>query len=314
MSADKSSPAFEKKSETLRWTAYCDECLLALDQEREFPSDQLLIGLVQLRLITERVNHLCWSAAAEKGEPLRPSVMHYVQSLQAQLTVVRSNIPVELTSNSKWNLPRSPFFDHSALFDLPMPISCKVTSQRAHCASETLLLELHTTEICIHEVGFSQAPEPFLGQLNQRFERLWACLQATKSWIEVFLTIPPAQYVGFPACMYTKMARCLIGLWRLSTCEHSEWDRGLVRETLDVSQVLAQTQTSFAQVKQAARLDRGGSADQDFFSIMSTRLLSVKASWDAHAVSATAELNESAVDDLGEFPTEFLDVWNWQLT
>lgn len=107
----------------------------------------------------------------------------------------------------------------------------------------------------------------------------------------MFLSILPAQYVGFSACIYAKIARCLIGLWRLSTCEHSEWDRNLVRETLDVSLVLEQTKTNFVQVKEAAGLDRGGSPDQDFFSIMATRLGPMEASWDAHTASTTAVFN-----------------------
>lgn len=84
-----------------------------------------------------------------------------------------------------------------------------------------------------------------------------------------------------------------------------------MREILDVSSVIEQTERNFAQVKEAAGLDRGGSQDCDFFSIMASRLRSIKVSWDALGASTDAPLSTSLLDDLGDFPTEFLDTWNW---
>ncbi|KAK9489677.1 hypothetical protein V1508DRAFT_406919 [Lipomyces doorenjongii] len=216
---------FSRKGETLRWTAYFDECLRVLEEQKEFASDAVL-------------------------------------SLQAQLHDFKFNIPSELTNN------------------------------------KTLLLELYNTEFSIHGICFSQAPDIFIGQYNQRFECLCACLQATKSWVDMFLSILPAQYVGFSALMYAKMTRCFIGLYRLSTCEHPEWDRGLVRETLDAEK-------KFAQVKEAAGLDLGDSENLDFVSIMASKLRSIKMSWDAMPISTTASFSTAALDELGDFPRSF---------
>lgn len=157
----------------------------------------------------------------------------------------------------------------------------------------------------------SQAPDIFVGHINQRFECLFACLQAVKSWIDVFLSIPPAEYVGFSVCIYAKMARCLVGLWRLSTCEHPEWDRSLVRTTLDVSFILAETEKNFADVKAAASLDPGLPPGADAFIMMASRLGSMKASWDAMITATTAPFGTPSLDDLVDFSTEFSDVWNW---
>ena len=128
----------------------------------------------------------------------------------------------------------------------------------------------------------------------------------------MFLSILPAQYVGLSALTFAAMTRCFIGLWRLLTCEHPEWDRGLVRESLDVTSILEEIEKNFAQVKEAADLDRGGSQDFDFFSIMASRLRSIKGSWDAMTgTSKTASFGIPPLDELGDFPTEFIDVWNW---
>lgn len=183
-------------------------------------------------------------------------------------------------------------------------------------ASEILLLELHITELCINEVGLSQASDIFPALTNQRFECLWASLRAMKSWIDVFLTIAPSQYVGFSACTYAQMARCLIGIWRLSTCEYPEWDRKLVTDNIDVSLVLEQAKSNFSRVKEDAGLTGEclQHQHQDFFTIMASRLGSLKASWDTDIGSTTVSPDTLLSFDLGEYATEVLDTWNWQST
>ena len=109
--------------------------------------------------------------------------------------------------------------------------------------------------------------------------------------------------------MYAQMIRCLIGLWLLSTSEHPEWDRALVRQSLDVSLILEKTQKSFAQVKEAAGLDGGVSQGSDFFSIMASRFRSVKASWDAMTTSTAASFGTPPLEELDDFPSECLN-WN----
>ena len=176
-------------------------------------------------------------------------------------------------------------------------------------ATETLLLELYNTDMCVHEIGFSLAPNLFTGHPHQRFECLFACLQAVKSWIDVFLSIPPAQYVGFSVCMYAKLSRGLIDAWRLSTYDYPEWDRTLVRETLDVSLTLEQIENGFAQVKAAVGLDRGSSHDTDFFSLMASRTRAIKVSWDAMITPLMESFDIPPLDEFGDFSTEFLDIW-----
>ncbi|MCJ1378824.1 hypothetical protein MMC17_001923 [Xylographa soralifera] len=268
-----SVPSFARRGESLRWTAYCDECVLVLEQEKEFPSDELLIQLVKLRLINEKVVGFPHSGAPEGGGSTRLSAILYLKSLQAQLRTFKSSFLTDLTDD------------------------------------KSLLLELYNTELCIHEIGFSHAPDLFTGQSNQRFECLFACLQALKSWINVFLSIPPAQYVGFSASIYAQLTRGLIDVWRLSTCEYPEWDRGLVRENLDVSMILGQIEKNFAQVKEAAGLDVGCLQGSDFFSIMASKTRSIRVSWDAITAPSTDLFDISSLDELGGFSTEFLDIW-----
>jgi hypothetical protein len=167
------------------------------------------------------------------------------------------------------------------------------------------------TEICVYEIGLSSGSDTFSGQPNQRFECLVACLRIIKLWIDLFLSIPPSDYIGFPACMFTKMTRCFIDLWRLQTFEHPEWDRSLVLETIDVSTVLTETATKSMQVKDAVGLDRGGSQDLDFFSVFASKLTSMKVWWDALNTSLTDSFNAPAMEEWTDFPAELFDTLQW---
>ena len=103
------------------------------------------------------------------------------------------------------------------------------------------------------------------------------------------------------------MIRSFIGIYRLSTFEHPEWDRGLVRENLDVSSFLEEAEKNFTQVKEAAGLDVGGSEDNDSFNIMASKIRIIKMSWDATTVSTMAPLGIAPSDEMGDFSMEFLD-------
>jgi hypothetical protein len=171
-------------------------------------------------------------------------------------------------------------------------------------------MELYNTELSIHEIGLSQAPDIFSGQYNRQLECLCACLNATKSWVDVFLSILPAQYVGFSASIYLNLIHCFVGIYRLSTFEHPEWDRGLVRENLDVSLFLEKAEGNFSQVKEAAGLDLDGSEDIDTFNIMASKTRVIKMWWEATNPSTMGSLGIASGDEMGEFPMECLDD-NW---
>jgi hypothetical protein len=96
------SSSFLRKGDTLRWTAYSDECLRLIETQKEFASDALLVQLVKVRLISEKARDASWSSAlAEVDHFMRPPAMFYVKSLEAQIHDFKSNIPSELTDNSK---------------------------------------------------------------------------------------------------------------------------------------------------------------------------------------------------------------------
>jgi hypothetical protein len=92
----------------------------------------------------------------------------------------------------------------------------------------------------------------------------------------------------------------------LSTFEHPEWDRSLSQAHLDISSFLEDSATRFAQVKEAAGLDPGGSDDEDTFTNLAARLRNIKLSWDA--------MNASTMTTIGIPPNEKLYSYSMDLT
>jgi hypothetical protein len=169
-------------------------------------------------------------------------------------------------------------------------------------------MELYTTELAIYEIGLSQTPDIFSGQLNRRIECLWGCLNAIKYWIDVFLSITPSQYVGFSALIYSNMTHCIVGMYRLSTFEHLEWDQALVGEHLDVMSFLEECEKNFERVKEEAGLDITGSEDVDSFSRIASVIRAIRMSWGGPTnASIITSTGMSSNNELYDFPIDFSD-------
>ncbi|KAL4732986.1 hypothetical protein BDV11DRAFT_214568 [Aspergillus similis] len=164
----------------------------------------------------------------------------------------------------------------------------------AEVTNKCLLLEMHAAEIIIHNIGFSTAPDIFPAQSNQ----------------QTFFTLLPVDYVGFSSLMYANMMRCFIGLYRLATCAHPEWDQALLYEALNVSWILEEASKRFAQVKGAVGLDPDILEDHDSFSMMASRLQLMKVSWDA-MTSSMSSFTPASLDELENLSSEFFNAWTW---
>lgn len=233
-----------------------------LAENKEHPTDLLLIHLVKSQLLAEKVSQAPWHEGhGDATGPTRAPPIFYLKALQAQLQDLKANISPEI--------------------------------QR----TEILLLHLYSTELKVHEVVFARPPIVFNSPGFQRLDSLYSCLQATKSWFDIFLGFPPASYVGFTIPIFTQMAHCIIALFRLTTFDDPIWDRGLVRETADLSLILERIIEKHNQAKVAADLNYGASEGKDVFSETARTIVSIKTWWDA---KLAAELTDNAV--LNETP------------
>jgi hypothetical protein len=181
--------------------------------------------------------------------------------------------------------------------------------QSVNMMIEILLMELYITEVSIYDIGFSQAPDLFNGRSNQRIECLCACLHATKSWMEIFLRIPPAQYVGFSTSFYKNSGRCFMGMYRLLTFDHIDWDRELARETLGPLSFLEQAEKNFSLVKDVVGFDLEGSDDVNPFSFKASAIRNARASLEA-AIAFSKSTSTAQSNEMNGIPLEMFD-YEW---
>ena len=229
----------------MRWVPYYDDCLRLL-AESEHPSDTLLAHTVRIQLIVERALQAPWHDPAT-AECSRAPSSFYIKSLERDLLETRQQVPADLLQN------------------------------------QTLLLHYYGAELTIHEVALTKAEisSNGLGSAAQRLDWLWACLQATKNWFNLFLQYDASVYPCLPISLLSKMAHALVALSRLSTFEHPGWDLKIVRETCNLSTILDEIALRFTQVRTMARIDLGISGDNDTWSNTSRRIFAIKSWWNA---------------------------------
>lgn len=263
-----------QRLDALRWTPYLDECMTVLAEEKDQPSDELLINLVRLQLIVEKVGRAPWHEGQNDATgSTRAPTTFYLKALQAQLQDFRMKLCPEIQDN------------------------------------EVLLLHLYSTEIKVHELALSKATIISNSPGFQQLDSLFVCLHATKKWFDLFLSLPHDSFVGFSISLFTQLAQCIITLFRLLTFDDSIWDRGLARETANLTLILEQVVQKLTQVKAVARLDHGDLEGKDIFSGTARTLESIKVWWDSRLAAESTNntgLNETLTEPFLDFQD---DMW-----
>lgn len=78
-------------------TRYLYECLKVLEEEKDCPTDELLVRLVRVQLICNRGSALAWNDVLGDADVGVPTDL-YVKSLKLQLENLEHSVPQELNS------------------------------------------------------------------------------------------------------------------------------------------------------------------------------------------------------------------------
>jgi hypothetical protein len=147
-------------------------------------------------------------------------------------------------------------------------------------STEVLAAHFHSTSLTVNETALFAPPVNSSKFNSCHVESLYACLHAVKSWFDVFFTIPPSDYIGFPYSIFSQLSHCLITLYRLSSCEDSSWPKPEVQKTADVLSILDKVIENLTQVSPPPGLDSTDTGD-DVFATTARRFRSVRAGWEA---------------------------------
>ncbi|KAJ5746423.1 hypothetical protein N7520_011605 [Penicillium odoratum] len=180
--------------DALRWSPHMEESLTVLIDSKECPEDEILVNLVKIQLVYQ---------ARRDGDDQLIS-RFYIKSFQAQLDVVRKQIPAHLQQN------------------------------------ENILMHVFTAELIIHEWAIQAPADPQSPELY-RLESLCAALHATKNWLDVWLSVSPLVYLGMPFTTFFQFSRVIVSLFKLSTLDDPGWDKTMVRNTANILDYLDRT-------------------------------------------------------------------------
>lgn len=158
---------------------------------------------------------------------------------------------------------------------------------------EIVLLHHYNTSLSLYESALPNgAISSTVNVMYEHLDYLYGCLDATKSWFDVFLSIPPGEYIGFPFAVFAQMVQNLATLFQLSTLESPLWDTGNVRRTADILKILDTIVSHMSLVSTINGVDGGPEAD--IFSTIAQTYHAVHVGWETRL--NTDPIGSSLVD------------------
>ena len=187
-------------------------------------------------------------------------------------------------SISKHSIPNYKKSRTSFRLDYNVIVSCHQASTYvvlSHALAEVVLAHLYSTELTVDEIALSQVPVITNDSSFKQLKSLYGCVESIKSWFEVFFSIPPAKYTGFPFSIFSQFVHCLVTLYTLSTLNDPAWDKNGVGETANLLLILDQLINNLEQAATMAGLDNHDSTEGEVFSQTAKKFRSVRPEWEA---------------------------------
>lgn len=153
--------------------------------------------------------------------------------------------------------------------------------------AELVLLYLNSAELRVNELSISRTPITSSGSNFQRLDSHCACLNAIKSWFELFFKIPSEDYIHYPFPIWAQLAYSLAVLYKLSTLDDPAWDRSMVRTTVDLLTVLDQLIANVQQISKR-RECTSDSREGHLFSCAVHKIQAIRAKWEARLLEDRA--------------------------
>ncbi|KAJ3467628.1 hypothetical protein MRS44_005192 [Fusarium solani] len=202
----------------LEYTPRLDECTRQLLQDQEYPTDLLLVNLVQIRQIAIEVNDAFESTGDTLGDKTSGSVRAIVvASLRNELDTFTNSLPEHLQSNHLL---------------------------RSHCAAVRIRL--------LEPVNHGNRHDP-LEPTHLRCRAMWDCLESTQALIDAFLLIPIESYPSLTFVSILHLALAIIKAFRLLCVEDQAWDLHTAQTMYNLPDILQRLSKLF---EEASRIGR----------------------------------------------------------
>ncbi|KAK1750386.1 C6 transcription factor [Echria macrotheca] len=269
---------FNRTVDGLRWNSSMDEYLKDLEERQEAPLDKVLVTLAKLKLIGDEALRP-YSLPSRPTDQLGFLQVFQVKTLQASVNQIREKLPAGLETEG------------------------------------SVLLHFLEIELQIHEIGLYTVPprgKTTHAPDSQRLAMLARCVQAARSWFDCFFSLPPASYAHYSFSLWVQLCHAITSVYRLSLLEEPGWDTSLVRDSLDLMQLMDMLVERLKRTAEEAGLevDRANA-----FTNVINSIRTIRNAWEPMLRRQTADVvvqGEAAapafqVPPMDSFSAEFLD-------
>ncbi|RAH56054.1 C6 transcription factor [Aspergillus piperis CBS 112811] len=249
-----------RRTVPLPWTPQMEQALNLIDTNKEHPSDEYFTIQIRLQILAQKALSLrdpdeTNTNPSTTSPTTPPATTMYLKLLHNQLTDLQSTIPLHLPHR------------------------------------DLLHLQTHYTSLLLHETPrLTSSSTPLLSSTTSPspLTTLIHSLQAIKSWLSTFQTLPAQTITGFPFFMWFQLVRCIVLLKHLSTFEDPAWDRDIVRQEVDMLNLLEW----MGEKAEMASVEAGEMSDDDLFRRVG-RMLRLAREWVVRKVRGEADVGIS---------------------
>ncbi|XXH00030.1 hypothetical protein Hte_006371 [Hypoxylon texense] len=252
------------RTQTMRWTAHMEDSLQKMATNPECLNDEILVLMVRVFRLQEDIAQITWRSAEPYGNAtsLKAPPLVYVGSLRTSLEAVKKQIPPMLADN-------------------------KVVLSHVYAAELSIAdMTLWNINPWLTTHPLKSTSPPSAGSGNGidlgKLDAYYASLQASKALLDNYLAFSPAEYLYIPFSVTLHFGRAAQTVYRLMVVDDPDWDRSIVKNTIDLMAVMEQTACNYQKVHQVCGLETTDDIETtDYYTKAATALRATIPAWTA---------------------------------
>ena len=278
------------KPNNIQYSQYMAECGASLSKQAEYPSDNLLLPLVQLQNMAD-VYH----------DNLR--VARYTVHTAANISRIQAHLNAFQAQLQHWKQPLGTVRHEPVVTDLAEHFAA------LHVCEMDLINPFKLR--CTPDVSpFASLDSSFTSTI--RSELLLDCLHSSKGYLDAFLTIPKERYQLVSFVQWTSLIGTIVTLYKLSvgTPNVPEWDVTIARQAANFDFYI---DALCMRMEAVSNPDAGEGDDADLYSLMSRIYDRVRQTYNRlkHLPQLHSSTDKSTVHPTN-FPKPTSDPSGWQ--
>ncbi|KAI1411838.1 hypothetical protein F5Y13DRAFT_164459 [Hypoxylon sp. FL1857] len=249
--------------QTMRWTPHMEDSLQKLAADPECLNDEILITMVKTYRIQEDVGQITWRTAEPSGNStsLKAPPIVYVKGLRANIEAIKRDLSPVLRDN-------------------------KVILSHIY-AAELSIADMSLWNVNPWLTAHPPKPTTVSGSVSGgidvgKLDAYYSSLQASKASLENFLSFSVPEFMCLTFSLTLHFGRSAQTLYRLMVVDDPEWDRTIVKNTVDLMQIMERSANRFMQVPHVCGIETSDDPEaMDYYTKAGNALRATIPAWTA---------------------------------